>query len=195
VPGLDKDTTTRSNRPKWVELLIVITGTTLVLLVLSSVALLIYTEGSRDPTVQVIDIPPGTGDLIEKGENPLDIRSTLFFYADDTLVLNNRDDVAHTLGSWYVQPNTETRFDLQPAAGGYFSSSLHPSGGITLDIQPRDFDFSIIVFPVVIFGFAIGIVLWIGLNVMRSLGREPDVSMYLENGNGEGNPEIVDRKG
>ncbi|GMQ94754.1 MAG: hypothetical protein BMS9Abin12_2260 [Acidimicrobiia bacterium] len=193
MSGPDKDSRTHSKRPKWVELLIVITGTTLVLLVLSSVALLIYTEGSRDPTVQVIDIPPGTGELIEQGENPLEIRSTLFFYADDTLVLNNRDDVAHTLGSWFVQPNTETQFDLQPASGGYFSSSLLPSGRITLDIQPRDFDFSIIVFPVLIFGFAIGFVLWIGLNVMRSLDREPDVSMYLDKE--DGNPESVDRRG
>lgn len=71
------------------------------------------------------------------------------------------------------------RFELQPAYGGFFACSLHPSGGVTLDIQPRDYDFSIIAWPVFGFGVAVGVILWIGLNVMRSLDKEPDVSEYL----------------
>jgi hypothetical protein len=147
--------------------------------ILSSIALLIYTAGSREPTVHVLDIPPGSWDLIEQGENPLEIPPTWSFYADDTLVLDNRDNVAHTLGSWYVPPNTVRRFELQPAYGGFFACTLHPSGGITLNIQPRDFDFAIIAFPVLGFGFSVGVILWIGINVMRSLDNEPDVSEYL----------------
>ncbi|MCL1600881.1 MAG: hypothetical protein M3112_05020, partial [Actinomycetia bacterium] len=126
-----------------------------------------------------LEIPLGSWDLIEQGENPLEIPATWSFYADDALVLDNRDDVAHTLGSWYVPPNTVRRFDLQPAYGGFFACSLHPSGGIVLDIQPRDFDFAIIAFTVLGFGFSVGVILWIGLNVMRSLDNEPDVSEYL----------------
>lgn len=170
---------THSKRRKWTELFLLIAASMFVVFVLSSIALLIYTNDSRDPTVHVIDIPPGSWDLIEQGENPLEIPPTWSFYADDTLVLDNRDDVAHTLGSWYVPPNTVRRFELQPAYGGFFACSLHPSGGITLDIQPRDFDFAIIAFPVLGFGFSVGVILWIGLNVMRSLDHEPDISEYL----------------
>jgi hypothetical protein len=170
---------TYSRHRKWIEASLLIAGSTLVVFLLSSIALLIYTNGSREPTVHVLDIPPGSWDLIEQGENPLRIPPTWSFYADDTLVIDNRDDVAHTLGAWYIPPNTVRRFDLQPAHGGFFSCSLHPSGGVTLDIQPRDYDFSIISFTVFGFGIAVGIILWIGLNVMRSLDHEPDVSKYL----------------
>jgi hypothetical protein len=175
----DRVVATHSKRWKWTELLLLIAGSMLLVFVLSSIALLIYTDGSRDPTVHVLDIPPGSWDLIEQGENPLKIPPTWSFYADDTLVLDNRDDVPHTLGSWYVPPNTVRRFNLQPAYGGFFACSLHPSGGITLDIQPRDFDFAIIAFPVLGFGFSLGVILWIGLNVVRSLDHEPDISEYL----------------
>ncbi len=58
--------------------------------------------------------------------------------------------------------------------------SLHLFGAITLDIQPRGYDFSIIAWPVIGFGVSVGIILWIGLNVVRSLGRELDVSEYLK---------------
>jgi hypothetical protein len=179
----DSGTKTYSKRRKWTEAFLLIAASTFVIFVLSSIALLIYTSDSRDPTVHVVDIPPGSWDLIEQGENPLKIPPTWIFYADDTLVLDNRDDVAHTLGSWYVPPNTLRRFELQPAYGGFFACSLHPSGGITLDIQPRDYDFSIIAYPVFGFGIAVGIILWIGLTVVRSLDNEPDVSEYLGTGN------------
>ena len=178
----DSGVKTYSRRRKWIEAVLLIAGATFVIFVLSSIALLIYTADSREPTVHVVDIPPGSWDLIVQGENPLKIPPTWTFYADDTLVLDNRDDVPHTLGSWFVPPNTVRRFELQPAYGGFFACSLHPSGGITLDIQPRDYDFSIIAYPVFGFGFAVGIILWIGLNVVRALDKEPDVSAYLATG-------------
>jgi hypothetical protein len=170
---------TPTKRWRWTELFVLIAVSMLGVFILSSIALLIYTAGSREPTVHVLDIPPGSWDLIEQGENPLEIPPTWSFYADDTLVLDNRDSIAHTLGSWYVPPNTVRRFELQPAYGGFFACTLHPSGGITLNIQPRDFDLAIIAFPVLGFGFSVGVILWIGINVMRSLDNEPDVSSYL----------------
>lgn len=175
----DRVAGTHTKRWRWTELFVLIAVSMLGVFILSSIALLIYTAGSREPTVHVLDIPPGSWDLIEQGENPLKIPPTWSFYADDTLVLDNRDNVAHTLGSWYVPPNTVRRFELQPVYGGFFACTLHPSGGITLNIQPRDFDLAIIAFPVLGFGFSVGVILWIGINVMRSLDNEPDVSEYL----------------
>lgn len=179
MPEPSPGTKTYSSRRKLVEGLLLIAGSMFVVFVLSSIALLIYTDGSRDPVVHVLDIPPGSWELISRGENPLDIPPTWSFFADDILVLDNRDTVAHTLGNWYVPPNTIRRFELQPAFGGFFTCSLHPSGGVTLDIQPRDYDLSIIAWPVLGFGFSVGVTLWVGLTVMRSLDNEPDVSEYL----------------
>lgn len=171
------DLTTRktiSPRRRLIEAVVIVTLSVLLVFALSSIALLIYTEGSREPTVHTIEIPEGSFELIEQGENPLDIPPTWTFYADDTLVLDNRDDVAHTLGNWVVPPNTIQAFELQPAYGGFFTCTLHPSGAITLNIQPRDYDFSIIALPTFGFGFALGFVIVIGLNVMRALDKDDD---------------------
>lgn len=163
-----------SSRRKVIEAVVIISLSTLLVFALSSIALLIYTEGTREPTVHTIEIPPGSFALIEQGENPLDISPSWTFYADDTLVLDNRDDVPHSLGNWVVPPNTIQAFELQPVYGGFFTCTLHPSGAITLNIQPRDYDFSIIALPTFGFGLALGIVIVIGLNVMRALDRTDD---------------------
>lgn len=175
----DQETGTPGRHRNWVEGLLLIGGATAFLFVLTSIALLIYTDGTRDAIEHVFEVAPGSSELIEQGENPLDLPPIWSFLADDTLVIDNRDRVAHTIGSWTTPPNTVGRFDLQPASGGFVVSSLHPSGGVTLDIEARDYDFSIIAVAVFGFGFVVGIILWIGLTVVRALGREPDVSEYL----------------
>lgn len=163
-----------SSRRRLIEAVALIIGSTIVIGGLSSIALLLYTQDSRQPTTRTIVIPKGSYALIEQGENPLEIPPTWSFLADDTLVLDNRDDTAHVLGSWYVPPNTVRRFELQPAYGGFFVCSLHPSGAITLNIQPRDYDFRLIAFPTFGFGLSVGIILFIGLNVSRAMDGSGD---------------------
>ena len=163
-----------SGRRRLIEAILLIIGSTILIGTLSSIALLMYTADSRQPTTRTIVIAEGSSELIAQGENPLEIPPTWSFLADDTLVLDNRDDVPHTLGAWYVPPNTVRRFDLQPAYGGFFVCSLHPSGAITLDIQPRDYDFALIAAPTLGFGFSVGIILFIGLSVSRVLGAGDD---------------------
>ncbi len=170
---------TYSRRRRIIEAAAIITAATLVVGTLSSIALLIYTRDTRDPIVHTVEIPPGSNELIASGKNPLEIPPTWTFYADDTLVLDNRDDVPHTLGSWVVPPNTIQAFELQPAYGGFFTCSLHPAGAITLSIQPRDYDFGIIAMPTFGFGIAVGIVIVIGLNVTRALDDDDD---WIEHG-------------
>lgn len=163
-----------STRRRWIEATLLIVGSTILIGTLSSIALLMYTADSRQPTTRTIVIEEGSSDLIAQGQNPLEIPPTWSFLADDTLVLDNQDDVAHTLGTWYVPPNTVRRFDLQPAYGGFFVCTLHPDGAVTLDIQPRDYDFALIAAPTFGFGFSVGIILFIGLTVSRALGSEDD---------------------
>lgn len=160
-----------SGRRRLIEAAFLILGSTIVVGGLSSIALLLYTEGAREPTTREIVIPAGANELIAQGQNPLEIPPTWSFLADDTLVLDNRDSVGHTLGSWYVPPQTIRSFDLQPAYGGFFVCSLHPSGAVTLDIQPRDYDFRLIALPTFGFGLSVGLILFIGLSVSRAIDK------------------------
>ncbi len=163
-----------SRRRKIIEAVVLIAGSMVFVGILSSIALLIYTDGSREPTVRTIVIPDGANEKILRGENPLEISSTESFLADDTLVLDNQDSVTHVLGAWTVPAHTIRRFELQPAYGGLFVCSLHPSGAITLDIKPRDYDVKLVAAPTLGFGFALGLVLWIGISVSRVMGAGGD---------------------
>lgn len=174
-----------SKRRRVIESIVILVVSTFVIFSLSSLALLIYTEGSREPTTHVIAIPSGSWELIEQGENPLDIPPTWTFYADDTLVLDNQDKVPHTLGNWVVPQNTIQAFELQPAYGGLFVCSLHPSGSVTLSIQPRDYDFGLVAIPTFGFGLAVGVVIIIGLNVMRALHHDEDDWVAVAVGDGQ----------
>jgi len=159
---------------KLAELVGLIAASTLVMFVLSSIALLIYTNDSGDPVQYSLDVPPGSSTLIEAGENPLEIPPTWTFNTEDTLRIENRDDVIHTLGDWKVSPETIETFELLSTSSGTFPSTLHPSGFVTLDVQPRDFVFSFIAYSTFGFGIAIGIILFIGLTIARALDHDED---------------------
>lgn len=179
-----------SRKRRIIEAIALIVGSTLVVGTLSSIALLIYTKDANEPTVHVLDIPLGSYDRILEGENVLDIPSTWAFYAGDAIVLDNKDDVTHTIGTWSVPPNTTRRFGLQPAFGGNFTCSLLPSGTVTLDIQPRGYDFSIIALPTFGFGMSVGVILIIGLTMMRAMGHEEDDDWVDVAFNGEARTDV-----
>lgn len=181
---------TISRKRRIIEAVALIIGSTLVIGILSSIALLIYTKDAREPTVHVLDIPLGSYDRILGGENVLDIPSTWAFYAGDAIVLDNKDDVTHTIGTWSVPPNTTRRFGLQPAFGGNFTCSLLPSGTVTLDIQPRAFDFSIIAVTTFGFGMSVGVILVIGLTMIRAMSHEDDDDWADVGFNGEAKTDV-----
>lgn len=179
-----------SRKRRIIEAIALIVGSTLVIGTLSSIALLIYTKDANEPTVHVLDIPLGSYDRILEGENVLDIPSTWAFYAGDAIVLDNKDDVTHTIGTWSVPPNTTRRFGLQPAFGGNFTCSLLPSGTVTLDIQPRGYDFSIIALTTFGFGMSVGVILIIGLTMMRAMGHDEDDDWVDVAFNGEARTDV-----
>jgi hypothetical protein len=179
-----------SRKRRVIEAIALIVGSTLVVGVLSSIALLIYTRDAQEPTVHVLDIPLGSYDRILEGENVLGIPSTWAFYAGDAIVLDNKDDVTHTIGTWSVPPNTTRRFGLQPAFGGNFTCSLLPSGTVTLDIQPRGYDFSIIALTTFGFGISVGVILLIGLTMIRAMGHEEDDDWVDAGFNGESKTDV-----
>ena len=150
---------------------------TLGMLAISSVALLIYTNGARDPETHTLVIPDGTSELIAAGENPLSIPATWGFLADDTLELVNHDRVGHRFGRYFVPPSTTRAYTLQPAFGGSLACSLHPAGEITIDVELRTFNWRATIFPTLVLGPMVGLVLAGVTSVVGKLD-EPDEGGY-----------------
>ena len=159
---------------RFLELLAFIVGSTLVIFVLSSIALLLYTSGVAQPTTVTLDIPEGSARLIADGQNVLDVSPVWTFNAGDTLVLDNRDTVVHDLGPWSVPPHGSTSIAMEVAVGGEYLTSLHPTGVVAVSVEPSRFDFSIIAFTTFGFGIAVGIILYVGVTIVRAMGRNDE---------------------
>jgi hypothetical protein len=138
-----------------------------VMWVLSSVALLIYTAGTRGSTDRELVIPRGTSELIASGLNPLDIPKEWDFISGDTLLLRNEDDVHHWIGQWFVDAGDTTIVELQPVYAGVLVCSVHPSGQIDIRVEPGGYDWKLPLFPALLLGVPLGLM---GSGVRRVVG-------------------------
>ncbi len=161
-------------RRRLLELLAFIAGSTLIMFVLSSIALLVYTNGVAEPATVTLEIPVGSAELIEGGQNVLDVPPVWTFNDGDTLALDNRDTVVHYVGDWKVLPSGSTEIEIDVASGGEYRTSLHPLGIIAIKVEPSRFDFSIIAFSTFGFGIAVGVILFFSVSIMRAMGHDDD---------------------
>lgn len=120
--------------------------------------MVIYTAGAREATTHELVIPAGTGDEIARGGNPLELHSTWSYYTGDVLMIDNQDTVSHQIGPWSIAPGSVFAVELQPEVGGSFACSLLPAGQISLDVQPRGYDWRLTMFPTLLLGPALGLV-------------------------------------
>jgi hypothetical protein len=139
--------------------------------ILSTIALLICTAGSRQTTTRELLIGLGTGDLIAAGENLLDIPPQWDFIAGDRLVLINEDTVDHWIGQWYVAAQDVTTVELQPVYAGVLLCSVHPDGAISITVEPSGFDWRLPTFPALLLGIPLGFVV---TGVRRVMGALDD---------------------
>ena len=140
----------------------------------SALAMVFYTRNARDPVTHELVIVDGSNELIAAGENPLEIPSTWGFYADDVLVLRNEDGVDHWLGEYFVPANDIRSYELEPTVAGFAFCSLHPSGGITIDVDLRGFDWRPTIAPTLALGSAMGLIVLGSRRVMRLLDEPGD---------------------
>ena len=142
--------------------------------VLSSIALFVYTAGTRQNTSRELVIPPGTAELIAQGSNPLAIPPSWDFIAGDELALVNNDDVEHWIGQWRVPASGETIVTLQPVYAGVLLCSVHPDGNIAIRVEPSGYDWRIAAFPALLLGLPLGTVVVGSGWVVRALNDEED---------------------
>ena len=169
-----RDERPRSGRRLLLELLAFIAASTLVMFVLSSIALLVYTSGVEEPATVTLEIPAGSAELIGGGDNVLDVPTVWTFNAGDALELDNTDTVVHYLGDWTVPPQGSTTIEIEVATGGGYPTSLHPLGFVTLNVEPSRFDLSIIAVSTIAFGIAVGVILFLSVSIMRAMSHDDD---------------------
>jgi hypothetical protein len=117
-------------------------------------------------------IPRGTAALLAAGQ-PSALPAQVILNQDDHLVIINQDVATHTLGSWVISPGDSITVDANSPIASVFSCSIHRSGsfGIIVQARPGVIDGILITFLVSV---PIGMVLFAGATVFRSLDMEPE---------------------
>jgi hypothetical protein len=163
--------------PGWrrlLELLVFVAVSTLVVFVLSAIGLVLYTQGTAGTGDVTVVIPVGSSELIIDGENVLDVPPVWTFATDDTLTLDNRDLVEHTLGDRFVAPNQSLLIVMDVPSDRDLPTTLHPLGVVTVNVEPSGFDFSLIAYPTFAFGITVGIIVYVGFSIAPAMGRHDD---------------------
>jgi hypothetical protein len=146
--------------------------------VLTALALVVYTVDSRQTINDyVIEIPAGTSELILLGQNPLDIDVAWDTFVGDSITLANNDIVSHTFGPWTVAAGATDTHILSNSLTSSYACSLHPSGAIALNVQPRSFDFGLTVKPALMLGIPTALVFTLGQKLREGL-EEKDEEEY-----------------
>ncbi len=167
----------RRKIPAWrrlVELLVFIAGATLIMFVLSAIALVLYTRGVAEPTDVLLIVPDGSALAIAGGDNVLEVPPVWTFNDGDTLTIDNRDSVVHNIGDWSVPTGEMTVIVINATAGGEYLTTLHPQGIVTVSVEPSGFAFSTIAFTTFGFGISVGIIVYIGVSIARAMGHHDD---------------------
>lgn len=143
--------------------------------VLVALALTIYTSEARQTINDYqIDIAEGSSVLIAAGQNPLNIDVAWDTFVGDSITLANDDIVAHTFGPWTVAAGSTDKHILTNSLTQSYSCSLHPSGAISLNVQPRNFDFGLTLKPALILGIPTALVFTFGQLLREGLEEKKE---------------------
>ena len=88
---------------------------------------------SRPAKTIVLDIPPGTSAKVAQGTSVLP--QDMIFVQGDTLVVDNRDSVAHTLGPMFIPPGSSASLTLNHIGNLSYVCSFQPTKYQGLDVQ------------------------------------------------------------
>ncbi|MCC6385808.1 MAG: hypothetical protein IT302_00335 [Dehalococcoidia bacterium] len=133
----------------------------------------LLSPAARAPSLQVLEIPAGTGAALEKGAT--------FSFADNSLVLApgatvrvvNKDSQQHSIGSFNV-PAGETLDITLPRTGNgtELSCSIHPSGYLDLGIEKRPPLLSTII-PAILLGAPFGLLTAVAVFLTGKIDSDP----------------------
>jgi hypothetical protein len=117
-----------------IRFLICVTAGILVAIPLSELGFIMQGNTTSRPAKTVmLDIPPGTSAKVAQGTNVLP--QDLIFVLGDTLVVNNRDSVAHTLGPLFIPPGSSASLKLDHIGNLSYICTFQPTKYQGLDVQ------------------------------------------------------------
>lgn len=93
------------------------------------------TEAARGPQVIELVIPPGTADLVARGEDNLSIPADMTFVVGDTLVVRNQDDVNHQLGPLYIPAGSSASLTFDAVQNYAYACSFQTGRYLGLDVR------------------------------------------------------------
>ncbi len=88
---------------------------------------------SRPPKTIVLDIPPGTSASVAQGTSVLPQDMT--FVLGDTLLVHNRDSVAHILGPLFIPSGSSASLSLNHIGNLSYVCSFQPTKYLGLNVQ------------------------------------------------------------
>jgi hypothetical protein len=101
----------------------------------SELSFLFLREVDRDPQVIVLTIPPGTADLVARGEQPPSIPEDMIFIVGDVLIVKNEDSAPHELGPLFIPSGSSAHLAFDTAEGYAYSCSFQPDKALGLDVR------------------------------------------------------------
>ncbi len=117
-----------------IRFLICIAAGILLAIPLSEVGFLIQGNTTSRPARTItLDIPPGTFAKVAQGASVLP--ENMIFVLGDTLVVNNRDSVAHTLGPLFIPPGSSASLTLDHLGNLSYVCTFQPTKYQGLDVQ------------------------------------------------------------
>lgn len=91
----------------------------------------------RKPMTVEIDIPEGTAEKVEKGEEVPSIPEELVFVVGDRLQVNNHDSVDHELGPLYIPAGSSASLLMENEQQYVLGCSFQPSRYLGFDVRAR----------------------------------------------------------
>ncbi len=102
---------------------------------LSEVSFWLLGETAREPRTIVVVIPPGTAELVARGEQPPTLPKGMVFVVGDILSIKNDDSADHQLGPIWIPAGTSGHLVLGQSDKLAFECSFLPSKYFDLDIR------------------------------------------------------------
>ena len=123
---------------------------------------------SRPPKTIILDIPPGTSTKVAAGT--IVLPQDMIFVLGDTLVVNNRDSVAHTLGPLFLPPGSSSSIILNHIGNLSYVCSFQPTKYQGLEIQDA-LTLTTRFEGIIIAGFPLGILIALYSLILRPLKK------------------------
>jgi len=94
-------------------------------------------DTDRAPSTIEIDIPHGTAEKVEDGQQVPSIPEEMVFVVGDTLRVNNHDTTDHELGPLYIPAGSSASLLMEDANKYVLGCSFQPSQYLGFDVRSR----------------------------------------------------------